>query len=75
MHDVRLDAMRKEPAGEPEAVTTGLESDRDPGCSITCADGLALPALEHRKQRLRVRFELFQRLALNTRHKTCNEPT
>jgi hypothetical protein len=46
MDDVRLDAPRSQPAGQPEAVPAGLEGNGDAGDLVPCLLRFRTPALE-----------------------------
>src|SRR5712664_3560431 len=72
--DVGLDVARPEPTRQPEAVTAGLEGDRDAFESLSCLLRLFSPAIEQLQQGVLVDIELLQRLALDARHNPGNEP-
>jgi len=74
VNDMRLDVARPEPAGQPETVTAGLESDRDAFDSLSCLVRLFSPAIEQLQQGVLVDLKLLRRLALDTRHNPRNEP-
>jgi hypothetical protein len=69
-----LDVARPEPARQPEAVTAGLESDRDAFDPVSCFLRFLSPAIEQIQQCALVGLELLQRLALDARHDAGNEP-
>src|SRR5271168_3906784 len=75
VNDVGLDAARLEPACQPEAVTASLEGDYnafDPASSFLC---FLPPSMQQLQQCALIDRELLQRLALDARHDTGNEPT
>src|SRR4249920_3116978 len=74
MDHMRLDALRPEPTRKPETVATGLVGNDDTRDRVARPHRLAAPALEQRQQGVLVGLQLLQRLALDARHETCNEP-
>ena len=66
MNDVSLDALRGEPARQPEAVVSGLERDSDPCDPVALLLGLRPPAIQQVQQCTFVDREFLQRLALDT---------
>src|SRR6266852_3139051 len=72
--NVGLDAARPEPTRQPEAVTAGLESDRDAFDPVSCLLRFLSPAIEQLQQGALVCLELLQWLALDARHNPRNEP-
>src|SRR5262252_8451976 len=75
MDHVRLDATRRKPARQPEAVAAGFEGQRNPRDIAAGPDRLIPPAMEHRKQPFWARLQLLARLTLNTGKHTANQPT
>src|SRR4249919_807412 len=74
MDHMRLDALRPEPTRKPETVATGLVGNNDTRDRVARPHRLAAPALEQRQQGVLVGLQFLQRLALDARHETCNEP-
>src|SRR5215831_15717895 len=74
VNDIGLDTARLEPARQPEAVPAGLEGDRDALDPASCLLRFLSPSMQQLQQCALVDHELFQRLALNARHDTGNEP-
>src|ERR1700746_3235452 len=74
VNDIGLDTARLEPARQPEAVPAGLERDRDALDPASCLLRFLSPSMQQLQQCALVDHELFQRLALNARHDTGNEP-
>src|SRR5262247_2911576 len=68
MDHMRLDATRRKPARQPEAVAAGFEGKRDPGDRATGPDRLIPPAMQQSKQPFRARLQLFAWLTLNARN-------
>src|SRR6516162_5476001 len=74
VYDVSLDAARLEPARQPEAVTASLEGDCNALDPASCFLRFFSPSMQQLQQCALVDRELFQRLALDARHDTGNEP-
>jgi hypothetical protein len=74
MDHMRLDATRRKPARQPEAVAAGFEGQRHPGDCAAGPDRLILPAMQQSKQPFWVRLELLARLTLNTGKHAGNQP-
>src|SRR6267142_2731606 len=74
VNDVGLDAARLEPARQPEAVTASLEGDCNALDPASCFLRFLSPSMQQLQQCALVDRELFQRLALDARHDTGNEP-
>src|SRR5260221_3134106 len=74
VNDVGLDAARIEPARQPEAVTASLEGDCNALNPASCLLCFLSPSMQQLQQCALVDRELFQRLALDARHDTGNEP-
>src|SRR3712207_3993980 len=74
MNDIGLNAPRPQPAGQPEAVTTGLEGDRDARDRAAGLDGLALPVAQKAQQVFLIRLELLERMAIDAWHHGRHEP-
>src|SRR4029077_17231374 len=74
VNDIGLDTARLEPARQPDAVPAGLEADRDALYPASCLLRFLSPSMQQLQQCALVDHELFQRLALNARHDTGNEP-
>src|SRR5262245_44954141 len=69
-----LDVARPEPARQPEAVTAGLEGDSDAFDSVAGLLCFLSPSMQQLQQCALVDLELLQRLALDARHDTGDEP-
>ena len=69
-----LDATRRKPAGQPEAVAAGFEGNRNPHDRAPGPDRLILPAMQQAKQPFWVRLQLVARLTLNAGKHTANQP-
>jgi hypothetical protein len=65
MNDMGLDALRSEPARQPEAVVSSLERNGDAGDPVPLLFGLPTPATQQLEQCLLVDREFLQRLALD----------
>src|SRR5437764_10474285 len=63
-----------EPACQPEAVTAGLESDRDAFDPMPCLRRFLSPSMQQLQQGALVDRELLQWLALDARHDAGDEP-
>ena len=74
MDHVSLDATRRKPARQPEAVAAGFEGKRDPRDRAAGPDRLIPPAMQQAKQPFWVRLQLLARLTLNTRNDAANQP-
>src|SRR5438270_289750 len=74
MDHVSLDATRRKPARQPEAVAAGFEGNRNPHDRAPGPDRLILPAMQQAKQPFWVRLELLARLTLNAGKHAGNEP-
>ena len=71
---IGLDGTRLEPARQPEAVTAGFIGQRNTRDRAAGFDRLAAPALQQRKQRVRIGIELLARLTLQSRNKAGYQP-
>src|SRR6201981_661133 len=74
MDHVSLDATRRKPPRQPEAVAAGLEGDRNPRDRATGPDRLIPPALQQGKQPFWARLPPLARLTLNPGKHAGNEP-
>jgi hypothetical protein len=74
MDHVSLDATRREPARQPEAVAAGFEGQRDPRDGGAGPDRLVPPAMQQCKQPFWARLQLFARLTFNARNNAANKP-
>src|SRR6516165_2893383 len=74
MDHMRLDATRRKPARQPEAVAAGFEGNRNPRDRAAGPDRLIPPAMQQAKQPFWVRLQLLARLTLNTRNDAANQP-
>src|SRR5499427_9348044 len=74
MDYMRLDATRRKPARQPEAVAAGFEGQRNPGDRAAGPDRLIPPAMQQSKQPFWVRRQLFARLTLNAGKHAGNQP-
>jgi len=72
--DMRLDAACPQPAGQPEAVATGLVGDRDAADRPPRPRRLVPPAMQQPKQRLGVGLQLLRGLALEPGHQPGDQP-
>ena len=70
---MRLDATRRKPARQPEAVAAGFEGKRNPGDRAAGPDRL-IPPMQQGKQPFWARLQLLARLTLNTRNDAANQP-
>src|SRR5215471_10833822 len=71
---MRLDAPRRQPARQPEAVAAGFEGQRNPRDIAAGFDRLIAPAMQHGKQPFWARLQLLARLTLNAGKHTANQP-
>src|SRR3954447_11511910 len=74
MDHVSLDATRRKPARQPEAVAAGFEGNRNPRDRAPGSDRLILPAMQQTKQPFWARLEFLARLTLNPGKHAGNEP-
>src|ERR1700745_3778775 len=74
MDHVSLDATRRKPARQPEAVAAGFEGNRNPGDRAPGPDPPLLPAMQQAKQPFWARLELFAWLTLNAGKHAGNQP-
>src|ERR1700757_460976 len=74
MDHVRLDATRRKPARQPEAVAAGFEGQRNPRDCATGPNRLIPPAMQQSKQPFWARLQLFAWLTLNARNNAGNQP-
>jgi hypothetical protein len=72
--DMGLDAPGAQPARQPEAVAAGLVGHRDACDRLACLGRLVLPAPQKPQQRLLVRLDLLQRMAIEAGHDGGHEP-
>jgi hypothetical protein len=75
MNDVCLNIVRPKPAGQPEAITAGLECDGNAFDFAAKSDCLISPALQEAQQRAFVSRQLLQRLAVEPRLDPGYQPT
>ena len=69
-----LDTACPQPAGEPEAVPTGLEGDGNAVDLVTRLLRLCAPPIEQLYEFILIGRELLERLALDARYDPSNEP-
>src|SRR5215471_1844100 len=74
MDHMRLDATRRKPARQPEAVAAGFEGQHNPGDRAAGPDRLIAPAMQQSNQPFWVRLQLFARLTLNAGKHAGNQP-
>jgi hypothetical protein len=74
MDHVSLDATRRKPARQPEAVAAGFEGKRNPRDRAAGPDRLILPAMQQAKQPLWARLQLLAWLTLIPGKHAGNEP-
>src|SRR6516165_1410493 len=74
MDHVRLDATRRKPARQPEAVAAGFKGQRNPRDCAAGPDRLIPPAMQQDKQPFGVRLQLLAWLTLNAGKDTANQP-
>ena len=74
MNDISLDAVRSQPAREPEAVPPGFVGDRDTRNRPTRLGCFVPPALQQAQQHLGIRHEFLQRVTLDSRHDPTDQP-
>src|SRR3984885_1754537 len=74
MDDMGLDPMAGQPPCQPEAVSSGFESNGDACDGTALPDGLVTPAVQHAQQFRFVRYDLLQWLALDPRNGSGNQP-
>src|SRR5260221_4440705 len=74
VNDVGLEAARLEPARQPEAVTASLKGDCNALDPASCFLRFLSPSMQQLQQCALVDPERCQRLALDARHDTSNEP-
>src|SRR5262245_61466932 len=74
MNDMGLDVACPEPARQPKAVPTGLESDSDACDPVSCLLCFLAPSMQQLQQCSLVDGALLQRLTLDARYDARNEP-
>src|SRR5438270_5420369 len=74
MDHMRLDATRRKPARQPEAVAAGFEGKRNPRDCAAGLDRLVAPAMQHGKQPFWARLQLLAGLTLNAGNDTADQP-
>jgi hypothetical protein len=74
MDHVSLDATRRKPARQPEAIAAGFEGKRNPRDLLPGPDRLISPAMQQCKQPFWARLQLLARLTFNTRNDAANQP-
>jgi hypothetical protein len=74
MDHVSLNATRRKPARQPEAVAAGFEGQRNPRDRAASPDRLIPPAMQQAKQSFWARLQLFARLTLNAGNHPGNQP-
>src|SRR6516162_2468576 len=75
MDNVSLDATRRKPARQPEAIAAGFEGKRNPRDHAASSDRLILPAMQQGEQPFWARIQLLAWLTLNAGKHAGNEPT
>jgi len=65
MDHMRLDATRRKPARQPEAVAAGFEGNRNPGDRAAGPDRLIPPAMQQSKQPFWAWLQLLARLTFS----------
>jgi hypothetical protein len=71
---LRLDATRRKPARQPEAVAAGFEGKRNPRDRVAGPDRLIPPAMQQGKQPFWAWLQLLARLTLNAGKHSANKP-
>src|SRR5438105_5574157 len=74
MDHVSLDATRRKPARQPEAVAAGFEGNRNPRDGAAGPDRFILPAMQQAKEPFWARLELLARLTLNAGKHAGDQP-
>jgi hypothetical protein len=74
MDHVSLDATRRKPARQPEAIAAGFEGKRNPRDLLPGPDRLISPAMQQCKQPFWARLQLLARLTFSTRNDAANQP-
>src|SRR6516225_12236389 len=74
MNDMDLDVACPEPARQPEAVPTSLETDSDACDPVSCLLCFLAPSMQQLQQCSLIDGELLQRLTLDARYNARNEP-
>src|SRR4029077_1924150 len=74
MDHMRLDATRRKPARQPEAVAAGFEGQRNSGDRAAGPDRLIPPAMQQSKQPFWARLQLFAWLTLHAGKHAGNQP-
>src|SRR5215469_5722688 len=74
MDDVSLNIVHPQPAGEPKAIASGFIGDNDALYRMPGLLSLLAPTMQLLQQRLLIRIELFERLALNARNNRGYQP-
>src|SRR6516225_7684282 len=74
MNDMDLDVACPEPARQPEAVPTSLETDSDACDPVSCLLCFLAPSMQQLQQCSLIDGELLQRLTFDARYNARNEP-
>src|SRR6516165_9404179 len=74
MDDVSLNIVHPQPAGEPEAVPSGFIGDNHALDRMPGQLSFLAPTMQELQQRLLIRVELFERLALDARNNRGYQP-
>src|ERR1700739_3554602 len=75
MDHMRLDATRRKPARQPEAVAAGFEGKCNPRDCAAGLDRRVAPAMQQGKQPFWARLQLLAGLTLNAGNDTADQPT
>src|SRR5262249_58818380 len=74
MDDVSLNTAASEPACEPKAIAPGFIGNNDALYRMPGLLSLLAPTMQELQQRLLIRIELFERLALDARNNRGYQP-
>ena len=75
MDHVGLNAAASKPPRQPEAVAAGFEGHNDALDLAAGFDRFVTPAIQQVKQTLGVRYQLLQRITVDTGNYSANQPT
>jgi hypothetical protein len=75
MDDLGVDPMLHQPPSQPKSVTPGFKSDCDALDSPPFSDRLIAPPVQDVQQCLFVGCDLLQRLPVESRHASSDQPT
>ena len=64
-----------QPAGQPEAITTGFKRESDARDCMACLGGLLLPTSQEAQERSLIRLDLLERVSLDPGKEPSDKPS